>query len=278
MPDSGKSLSSQPAATGGPAADCAGKPRRTFWRYLPILLIILAIAGFFLAGGQKYLSFGAIIESRDRLAGYVSTHWLLAIASYAGIYVLAVALSLPGALALTIIGGFLFGGWIGGLVTVGAATLGATALFLAARTSLGETLAARIGPRLNRLRTGFQEDAVSYMLFLRLVPVFPFWLVNLAPALLGVRLRTFVWTTFVGVIPGTLAFSLAGAGLDSVAISQREAYDACVAAGRQDCAFSVSPGDLVTGELLLAFAAIGIAALIPVAYKKWRASRRGRGG
>lgn len=274
MPDSSETQKLQPEAAHEAPAPTSGGSRRTLWRYVPIGLIILAIIGFFLAGGQQYLSFSKVMESRDRLAAFVSEHWALAIATYVGVYVLAIALSLPGALALTIIGGFLFGGWVGGIVTICAATLGATLLFLAARTSLGESLAARIGPRLSRLRQGFQEDAVSYMFFLRLVPVFPFWLVNLAPALLGVPLRTFVWTTFLGVIPGTLAFSLAGAGLDSVAISQREAFDACIAAGKQNCTFSVSPGDLVTGELLLAFAAIGVAALIPVVYKKWRAARR----
>lgn len=265
-------------AAHGPAVPAANKTARSnkpaLTRYAPLAIILLGLAAVWFSGLTRYLSFEHLLNSRTQLAGFIDQHIVLSLAIYAAIYIVAVALSVPGALILTIGGGFLFGGWLGGAVTAVAATIGATLLFLIAQTSLGETLASRAGPWLEKLRAGFCEDEASYMLFLRLVPVFPFWLVNLAPALLGVKLRTFVWTTLIGVIPGTFAYSLAGAGIDSVAAAQKQAFDACVAAGRDGCTLSISPQQLVTTDLILAFAAIGIVALIPVAVKKIRGRNR----
>ena len=119
-----------------------------------------------------------------------------------------VALSLPGGAVLTLAGGFLFGWFIGGVASIIGATIGATIVFLIARSTIGDALAARAGPFLSRFRQGFQQDAFSYLLFLRLVPIFPFWLVNLAPGLLGVGFGTYVATTLLGIVPGTFAYSL----------------------------------------------------------------------
>ncbi|MGL4975055.1 MAG: TVP38/TMEM64 family protein, partial [Bosea sp. (in: a-proteobacteria)] len=118
---------------------------------------------------------------------------------------------------------------------------------------------------------GFREDAASYMLFLRLVPVFPFWLVNLAPALAGVPLSTFLWTTLVGIVPGTFAFAFAGAGLDSVVAAQAAARASCLAAGRTDCSAGLDLKALVTPQLLTAFALLGLVALVPVIWRKLKA-------
>ncbi len=128
--------------------------------------------------------------------------------AFVALYAAVVALSLPGGAVLTMAGGFLFGWLLGGLASIVGATIGASIVFLIARSALGEFLAARAGPWLSRFRQGFQDDAFSYLLFLRLVPIFPFWLVNLAPALLGVGFVTYVATTFLGIIPGTFAYSL----------------------------------------------------------------------
>ncbi|MGB1088899.1 MAG: TVP38/TMEM64 family protein, partial [Alphaproteobacteria bacterium] len=156
-------------------------------------------------------------------------------------------------------------------VTVVAATIGATAVFVIAQTSLGEALAKRAGPFLEKMRDGFNENAMSYLLFLRLVPIFPFWLVNLAPAFLGVPLGTYFIGTLVGIIPGTFAFSFVGGGLDSLIAAQRTSFDECVAAeGAANCEFALDAGALITPELLGAFALLGVVALIPVAIKKFR--------
>lgn len=250
-------------------------PGRGVVRRLLPLFVLIALAGFAVSmGWHRYLTFGQLVENRAALAGFVAANRLLALAAYIAVYVAVVALSLPGGALLTITGGFLFGWIAGGLSVIVAATAGASILFLVARSALGEPLAERAGPWLDRLRKGFQEDALNYLLFLRLVPAFPFWLVNLAPALLGVRLSTFAVGTFLGIIPGTFTFAFLGAGLDSAVDAQIEANRECLAAGA-DCDIQLDAGALVTRELLIAFAALGVVALAPVIIKKVRA-RRGR--
>ncbi len=245
-----------------------------FKRFLPLLVLVAVGAVIYLNGWHKYLSLEQIAVNRDVLQGFVSSNVVLALLAYAAIYVGVVALSLPGGALLTITGGFLFGWLLGGLTTVVAATVGASLLFLIARTSLGEALADKAGPWLEKLSAGFREDALSYLLFLRLVPAFPFWLVNLAPAFLGVPLATYVIGTFVGIIPGTFAFAFVGAGLDSIIEAQQAAYQECLAkhsgAAENPCSFSLDPGSLLTPEILAAFAALGVVALIPVVVKKVR--------
>ena len=242
-------------------------------RRLAPLAVLMALAGFaFAMGWHRYLTFDALVENHELLRAFVAANWPLALAAYMAVYVAAVALSLPGGAVLTITGGFLFGWIAGGFAVIVAATVGASILFLIAKTALGEPLAERAGPWLDRLRNGFQEDALNYLLFLRLVPAFPFWLVNLAPALLGVRLSTFAVGTFLGIIPGTFTFAFLGAGLDGAIDAQVEANRECLESGG-DCAFRFDPGALVTKEILIAFAGLGIIALIPVIIKKLRARR-----
>jgi uncharacterized membrane protein YdjX (TVP38/TMEM64 family) len=247
--------------------------RSTLVRVVPLFLLGAALAAFFVLGGPQYLSFETLLKSRASLDEFTRANLPFALAVYVLVYAAAVASSIPGALLLTITGGFMFGGWLGGAAAVVAATIGATCLFLIARFVFASVAQRRTGAWLDKMRAGFREDAASYMLFLRLVPIFPFWLVNLAPALLGVPLATFMWTTLLGVIPGTFAYALAGAGLDSLVAAQKQAFDACVSAGGSACKFDLSPGSLVTKELILAFAAIGIVALTPVVLKKMRAQR-----
>lgn len=254
------------------AVRAASSPGTLLRRWAPLAVLIGLGAAAYAAGVTDYLSLGAIAENRDALMAFVAGNQLLSWAIYLLVYAATVALSLPGASLLTILGGFLFGWLAGGTLTVLAATAGAIVIFLVARTSLGETLASRAGPWMDRLSKGFREDAFHYLLFLRLVPVFPFWLVNIAPALAGVPLRTYAITTLAGIIPGTFAFAVLGSGLDSIIIAQQQAYEGCLAEkGPGNCQFSLDAGALVTPQLLAAFAALGVVALIPVLVKKWRA-------
>jgi len=241
-----------------------------FRKWLPIGVIIAAMVLIFSMGWHRYLSLETISDNREALQAAVSDQYALTVLIFMSVYALAVALSLPGGALLTILSGFLFGPVWGGAIAVIAASIGAIAIFLAARTSLGDPLAARAGPWLERLRGGFQDNALSYLLFLRLVPAFPFWLVNLAPAFLGVALRTYVIGTVIGIIPGTYAFAFVGAGLDSIIEEQRASYEACLASGAAECEFSLDAGALITTELLIALAALGLVALIPVIVKKVR--------
>lgn len=253
-------------------SDRSGDAARTpAWRrLLPLGVLAAIMAAAYAAGLHRHLSFDTLVTHREGLRALVDEHFTLALLAYAGIYVAAVALSLPGGLLLTISGGFLFGWLIGGAAAVLSATLGACLVFLIARSSLGEALAARAGPSLTKLADGFKRDAVSYMLFLRLVPAFPFWLINLAAALLGVPLGVFALTTLIGIMPATFAFAVAGSGLDSAIAAQGAALEACLASGRTDCPRGFNPGALATPELIAAFVALGLVALIPVLVRRWR--------
>jgi uncharacterized membrane protein YdjX (TVP38/TMEM64 family) len=181
-------------------------------RLLPLGVLVVAGAVFVIAGGHHYLTLSALAAHRAWLCA-LAAHWgFIAILLYVAAYAALAALSVPGGAILTIAGGFLFGTWVGGLAALVGATAGAVAIFLAARAGLGG-LTRRAGPFVARLETGFRADAFNYLLFLRLVPVFPFWLVNLVPALAGVGLPVFVLATFVGIIPGTFIYASLGNGL-----------------------------------------------------------------
>jgi len=127
---------------------------------------------------------------------------------------------------------------------------------------------------LEKLQKGLEQNALSYMFLLRLVPAFPFWLVNLAPALLGVRLSTYFIATFFGIIPGTLAFSYVGQGLESVIIAQKDTYQACLDGATntavENCKFELDTSSLITTDLLIAFALLAAVSLLPVVIKKFR--------
>lgn len=235
-------------------------------RWAPLIVIVgLMLLGFAM-GWHKYLSLSELIRQRTMLQAYVTDNIGMALGTYVLIYVAATAMSLPGAVILTIAGGFLFGAAFGAATTVFAATIGATLIFCAARTALAETLRRKAGPLMAKLADGFRENALSYLLFLRLVPAFPFWLVNIASALFDVKLRVFVIGTFIGIIPGTIAFAFVGAGLGSLIEAQEVANPGCADAGT--CA--IDPMALATPELLGAFAALGIIAILPVLVKKLR--------
>ena len=246
--------------------------RPSLWRLLPLALLLLGAAAVFATGAHRYLSLEALIQQREQLQSFVASRGTTAMLVYMAVYVTAVTLSVPGAVFLTIIGGFLFGWLVGGAAAAIAATLGATGVFLIARTSIGDALLKRAGPRLQALAAGFREDAFSYLLFLRFLPVVPFWVTNLACALFGVPLRTFVLGTMIGLIPGTYAFAVAGSGLDSIIGAQQQARDACLAAGGSECGLDLSLASLLTPQIVAAFVALGVLALAPVLVKRF--SRR----
>jgi uncharacterized membrane protein YdjX (TVP38/TMEM64 family) len=260
-------------AAGENHQDERAKGGRGVTRYLPLAVLLIGMAAVFASGAHRYLKLDKLIAHRDDLQAFVGAHEAEALALYVLIYIAVVALSVPGAVFLTVFGGFLFGWLWGGLATIVGATLGAMIVFLIASTSIGDALVQRAGPRLKRLAGGFREDAFSYLLFLRLVPLFPFWLVNLAPALFGVPLKTFALATAVGIVPGTFAFAFAGAGLDSVIAAQKAAKQACIAAGGTDCYRQIDLHALVTPKLLVAFAVLGVVALIPVVLRRWYGHR-----
>ena len=187
---------------------------------------------------DRFLTFDALREHRETLTAFVADHTALAALTFVAVYAAAIALSVPGGAVLTIAGGFMFGSLLGTGLVVVAATLGATLVFLIAKTALGDPLRAKAGPFLKRMEAGFQEDALNYLLVLRLIPLFPFWIVNLVPAFLGVPLRTYVLGTFIGIIPGSFVFASVGAGLGSVLDSGQE----------------FSPASVLTPQIVIALA------------------------
>ncbi len=237
------------------------QPQRGFARkakrFAPIAAIIAAVAGAFALGVDDYLSFEALRENRDVLMSFTQEHVGAAAALFIVAYALTTALSLPGGAILSIAGGFLFGSFLGTAWVVVGATIGAVGIFLAARTALGDFLKAKAGPWLKKMEAGFQDNALSYLLVLRLVPLFPFVVVNLVPAFLGVKLRTFALATFIGIIPGSFVFASIGAGLGSV-------FD------RGD---SFSPAGALTPEVIVALIGLSALSIIPVLYKKIKARR-----
>jgi uncharacterized membrane protein YdjX (TVP38/TMEM64 family) len=254
-----------------PSAD---RPRSLVRRLVPLIAIVMLAVIAYLTFGKGMISLESLVQHRAAIDDFVTGHRVLAVLAYVALYAAVVALSLPGAAFLTVSGGFLFGLVFGASAAVIGATLGATIIFLVARTALGEPLLKRAGPRATQLAEGFREDAFSYLLFLRLVPAFPFFLVNLVPAFAGVRLGPFVTATALGIIPGGVAYAFAGTGLDSVIAAQKENYDACMAAGQADCHLTFDPKDILTPELIGALIALGVLALVPVVVKRVR--RRAR--
>jgi uncharacterized membrane protein YdjX (TVP38/TMEM64 family) len=184
-------------------------------RLAPLGMLVAAGVLFVAIGGHRYLTLGALAENRAWLCGLAARWGFVAAILYIAAYAALVTLSVPGGAVLTIAGGFLFGTWLGGLCAVLGASLGAAGVFLAARAGLGG-VAQRTGPWFGRLEAGFRADAFNYLLVLRLVPLFPFWLVNLAPALFGVGLPVFLLATFIGIIPGSLVYASLGNGLGTL--------------------------------------------------------------
>lgn len=252
-------------------ADVASTSRSRLRRFAPIVVIVLAMAAVFATGAHRHISLETLVRHRMAIEAFISGHFLTAFAAFIGIYVVVVALSIPGSLILSISGGILFGTLVGGLANLVGATTGATIVFLIAKSACGESLARRAGPLARKIADGFCANAFSYLLFLRLIPAFPFFLVNLAPALVGVKLSTFVGATALGILPGTFAFAFLGSGLDSVIAAQEVAYRACLASGRTDCAVNFDLGMIVTPQLITALVALGVFALVPVVVKRVRA-------
>jgi uncharacterized membrane protein YdjX (TVP38/TMEM64 family) len=248
------------------SGETGGEPRR-WTRYLPITVIAILIVAVIASGG---VNFETVVAYRDSLQGWADRYGPLAVLAYAAVYVTGVALSVPGAVFLTILGGFLFGWLFGGTIAWLSATLGAVLVFLIARTSIGDVLARKAGPRLQNLAEGFRRDAFSYLLFLRFLPIMPFWLTNLAPALLGVPARTFALASLIGLVPATFTFAGIGASLETLIAGQKAELEQCVASGAVNCSFEPSVWALLQPQHIAAFAALGVLSLVPVLVRRWR--------
>jgi uncharacterized membrane protein YdjX (TVP38/TMEM64 family) len=229
---------------------------RSILRFWPLGLIILAIAIAWAAGLPQQISWASLGRNQAALSDWVASHPIAAPALYAAIYAVTVALSVPESAVLTVAGGLLFGTLFGGLLAVAGATTGAIALFVAVRYQLADAIAARGGRFLDKLRAGLERDGFSYLLAIRLVPAFPFWLVNLAAALSGIRLLPYATATVIGSAPASLIYASIGAGIGTV----------LAAGGRPDLAIIFTPH--ILGPLV----ALAALSLLPVAWRFWKRS------
>lgn len=237
---------------------------KSIWRYAPVVLVIAGLVLGYALGLQNYLSLTFLAEQREALRAYVDANFLWSALLFLVVYILAVAFSFPAASVLTIFGGFLFGWLIGGALVAVGATIGASILFLATRSAFGGFLRHRVDGVVKKMADGFRENAFGYLFVIRLAPVFPFFVVNIAAALFDISLGRFFTATLFGILPGTFAYAYLGQGVDSVLVAAQ-------ASGRE-----AQISDLVTPEITLAFFALAFVALIPTVIKQIR--KRGNAG
>lgn len=226
-------------------------------RLAPLIVLAAVLVAAWASGVIDLLSLDTLREQRQRLADYTQAHPSLSLGGYVLIYIVVVVFSIPGALIMTLTGGMLFGTVLGGAAAVTAASVGATIIFLVGRSTFGTALRSKAGPIVGRLMTGFERDAASYLLTLRLIPGVPFFAINLAAGLVRMRVLTYVVITVLGILPGSLIYASIGSSLVSVFARGEEPN------------LSIIFEPHVLGPLL------GLAALslLPVAYRAWKARR-----
>lgn len=217
-----------------------------------MVLVVAGMLGFYLSGFGSLLTLEKLKEEHQGILEFYQTYPLFTPLLFFLAYVVMVTLSIPGAALFTILGGYLFRQPLGTFITVMAATTGACCLFLAAKTAIGDFFLQRAGNRFLDFKRNFEKDAWSYLLFLRLVPLFPFWLVNLGLAVLGVRWGTFVWTTCLGIIPGTFVYTQIGTGLSTL-IEKQEV---------------LASASFMHRDIVMALVGLGLLALFPIILKK----------
>lgn len=214
-----------------------------------LLLIGLAAVGlFFYLDLGRFLTLESLKANRQLLLQYHVEHGLLLVAAFMAIYIIQTGLALPGATILSLSAGAVFGPWLGTLYAVTAASIGATIAFLMTRYLLRELVLTKFGNKLEAINRELEERGLNYLLFLRLVPAFPFFLINLAAGLTRLPLRTFVLGTFFGIIPGGFVYVNAGASLAQIN----------------------SLSDIASPRVLGSFALLGLFALIPALYAKFK--------
>jgi len=226
--------------------------RQRLARLVPVAILLLGLALFLAFRLDRYFTFEMLSRHRAELVAWVTANHAIAAAIFVAGYALAVAFSLPVAIFLTPSGGFLFGPWLGAALSVVGATLGAVAVFVAARTAFRDLFRARAGETLRSLEAGFARDDFAYLLFLRLVPVFPFWLVNIVPALLGMKLARFAAATLIGIVPGAIVYAGLGDG-----------FGALFDTGRKP-----DFGIVFEARILLPLLGLAALSLVPILYRR----------
>jgi uncharacterized membrane protein YdjX (TVP38/TMEM64 family) len=215
------------------------------------IVLVMGIGVYFYFDLDQYRSLELLKANRDKLLAFANAHYAEAVGMFIGIYFIQTAFSLPGGAILSVVGGFLFGAVPATLYVNIGATLGATCAFLAARYLLRDWVERKFGSKLAPIQQGFSKNAFSYLITLRLIPLFPFFFVNLVSGLTRVRLGTYMLATAIGIIPGTFVFAYAGRQLGTIN----------------------SLKEIASPNVLLAFTLLGLLALLPILYRKFRGAR-----
>ena len=221
---------------------------------IPFLILIIAGLIVYFSGLTHYISIDTLRTYHQQITDYTATHPFLTPLLFISAYVTVAVLSLPLSIYLTLLAGYLFRQPYAVIYVVIGATLGACLIFLAARYAFRDFFKQQAGPYLIRFEKGFKENAVSYMLFLRLIPLFPYWIVNLAPAFLGIPFTTFLWTTALGIIPVAFAFTQIGRGMGHILDMHQE--------------FTLK--QIINSDVILALITLGFIALVPIIFKRWK--------
>jgi uncharacterized membrane protein YdjX (TVP38/TMEM64 family) len=230
---------------------------RLIGRFTPVAIVVVIVALLIHSGVLSHLSLRELRDSRGMLEGYVHEHPVLSLLAYAGVYVAGVTLSLPVPLMFTLTGGFLFGPWVGGIAAAISCSTGGAAAFLISRLAVGDALERSAGPHMRAIEEGIKQDAFFYLLTLRLIPVTPFWLVNVVAGLLSIRLSTFFIATVLGIFPASMIYAGIGSDLG----------------GLFDSGAAPHLRDLITPQIALPLAGLALLSVLPILYHQFRARR-----
>lgn len=218
--------------------------------YLPFLIIVTISLLAWSTGVHHYFSFEMLRTHHEDLEAYIRLYPYTSFVIYMGTYITLVGLSIPGATFMTLVGGFLFGQWVGTGLVVVSATIGATLLFISTKLASEDFLSRKASPWIDKMKAGLQENALYYLLTLRLIPIFPFVAINLVAAVLQMPLRTFIIGTFMGIIPGSFIYVSLGNALKDVILTP-----------------TFTPKIILEPKFILALVGLGILSLLPVFYK-----------
>ncbi|MFI4936671.1 MAG: TVP38/TMEM64 family protein [Caulobacterales bacterium] len=237
-------------------SETAPAGRRTRWaRFIPLVLIAALLAVLVASGELKHLSLSELADHRVALTAFVQRHPIASLAAYFALFVLVIVACVPGPSVMAVSGGFLFGTWIGGAATLAGGVVGSVIVFLACRTAFGDWAAHRAGPMVARVEAGFSRNAFSYLLALRLMPVAPFFLVNISAGLARIRLSTLILATVIGSAPSSFIFAGLGSGLGE--LFQRHV--------------KVDASLLARPQIIVPLGALALMSLAPAAWRLWRA-------
>jgi len=233
------------------------KPKKGLMqRVLPLAIVFIALGAFFALGGPEYVNLDYLKDKRGDLTEYVQNNFLIAFVGFIAAYITLVSISVPGSGLLSIFGGFLFGTFTGAFGIVIGATIGACIIFLIVRNAIGENLAEKMGPYMKKFEDGLTKNELSYLFILRLVPIFPFFVVNVVPALFKVKFRNYAMTTFLGIIPASLVFASIGDGASAIF--------------EQGGELNLS-GVMTEPRVLFPVIGLVVLAMIPIVYNKFKA-------